>query len=101
MLNFDARHDLEAHPSQTASGMIKVEVRDESGQALPGYKLDDFAPLCTNTANLPACYAPVQWKDGRSLKDLAGRRVRFCFVLRDCHLYTFKAGRAEAGGAMA
>jgi hypothetical protein len=92
LLNFDARHDLEAHPSQTASGMIKVEVRDESGQALPGYKIEECIPQVINTANLPECYAAAQWKDGRSLKNLAGRRVRFCFVLRDCHLYAFKAG---------
>ena len=91
LLNFDARHDLEAHPSQTASGMLKVEVRDEADKPLPGYALDAFTPQCINTANLPGCYAPIQWKDCKSLKELAGRRVRFCFVLRDCHLYAFKA----------
>jgi len=97
LLNFDARHDLEAHPSQTASGMLKVEVRDEAGKALPGYAVDDFPPQVINTGNLPNGYWTARWKDGRSLASLAGRRVRFCFVLRDCHLYAFKAGPETAG----
>lgn len=92
MLNFDARHDLLAHPHQTASGNIAAEARDESDKPIPGYTIADFTPQRINTANLPGCFAAMQWNNGKSAKELAGRRVRFLFTLRDCHLYAFKAG---------
>lgn len=96
LLNFDARHDLEAHPSQTASGMLKVEVRDENNQPIPGFAADDFPPQCINTANLADCHMAATWNNGKTLKELVGRNIRFLFVLRDCHLYSFKSGTIQS-----
>ena len=33
----------------------------------------------------------VTWKDGRSARELAGRRIRLFFEVRDAHLYSFRA----------
>ena len=38
---------------------------------------------------------PITWKDGRSARELASRRVRLFFVVRDAHLYSFRASSSS------
>ena len=37
------------------------------------------------------CVHPVTWQDGRSARQLAGKRVRLFFKIQDAHLYSFRA----------
>jgi len=37
----------------------------------------------------------VRWQKGNGMAELKGRKVRLVFRMRDCHLYSFKAGTLE------
>jgi len=94
LLNMDARSDLSSHP-QRCNGELTVEVRDRAGKPLRGYTHGDCIPLRGNTQGMQAqTPCPVLWKDQRSLAAQKGREIRLAFRLRDCHLYSFRAGMA-------
>ena len=80
-----------AHPT-SGSGKLMVEVRDEGNQPIAGFSGDQKAD---HSFPSPAPWQkedrPVQWPNGRSLKDLAGKRIRLAFFLQDSRLYSFRA----------
>ena len=73
MLNFET----------AAAGGIRVEVQDEHGQPLPGYRLDDSVELIGDEID-----RAVAWKRGEDLSAIAGRPVRLRFVMREADLYS-------------
>ena len=79
-LNADAR-----------AGQLRVEVRDESGQVIPGFEEANCTPLSEDTARYAQCLAPIRWS-GKSLSVLAGRRVRLRFALQDSSLFALRLG---------
>jgi hypothetical protein len=90
-VNCDPRRDLRSHPG-FASGELRVEVRDEKNQVVPGFGWDDCISLRENTAkSQPTCSSTVAWQNGRTLRELQGQSIRLAFRLRDCHLYSFRA----------
>ena len=95
-VNADPRHDITAHPGY-GGGELRAEVRDARGKALPGFAFDDCIPMLHNTAhrNRQDGTLPILWKSGKKMASLAGRRIALAFKLRDAHLYSFKAKRAE------
>ena len=34
---------------------------------------------------------PLTWQGGRSARELAGKRIRLFFEVRDAHVYSFRA----------
>jgi hypothetical protein len=84
-VNVEPRGDTAAHPSHT-TGECAVAVRDEANRPLEGYDWDDCVPLARNRVA-----QTVEWKNGKTLRALAGRRVRLDFRLRECHLYSYRA----------
>jgi len=68
----------------SAVGSVRVELQDESGRPLPGFALDDCAPLFGDTID-----RTVRWQGG-SLAGLAGKAVRLRFVVRDAEVYAFQ-----------
>ncbi|HYM13734.1 MAG TPA: hypothetical protein VEU62_23545 [Bryobacterales bacterium] len=80
-----------AHPS-SGGGSVQVEVRDENNQPVPGFSGDQRAD---HSFPSPAPGQPepraVRWPSGRSMRELAGRRIRLAFLLRDARLYSFRA----------
>lgn len=52
----------------------------------------DEEPVWTMPERDKLAVKPTTWKDGRSARELAGRRVRLFFEVRDAHLYSFRAG---------
>ena len=80
-----------AHPT-SGSGKLMVEVRDESNQPIAGFSGDQKADFSVPS---PAPWQkedrPVKWPGGRSLQELAGKRIRLAFFLQDSRLYSFRA----------
>jgi len=76
---------LEINYSTSAAGSIQIEVQDAQGNPLPGHALSDchavFGDQIART---------VAWKDGESVKPLAGTSVRLRFVLKDADLFSFR-----------
>ena len=75
--------------STSAKGSIRVEVQDSDGRPIPGFLLED-SPLIFGDK----IAAVVPWKQPHGLTDnklfakLAGKPVRFRFVMRDADLYS-------------
>jgi hypothetical protein len=75
---------LEFNYSTSGGGSIFVELRDEAGEPVPGFSLEDCAELFGDrVAGL------VRWRKGNDLGALAGRPIRLRVRLRDAHLYAF------------
>jgi hypothetical protein len=55
--------------------------RETDGKPVPGFAVEDMAPL----------YG-VRWKGDPSLAALAGRPVRLRFVLKDADVFAFRFG---------
>jgi hypothetical protein len=91
-VNFDPREDITSHPGGQ-DGQLLAEVRGEDGAAITGFSSADCIPVRVNTYNLELSSAPVSWKEGRTMRALAGKRVRLAFRFRSGHLYSFRAAR--------
>lgn len=89
-LVFDGR-SLVLNFATSAAGGIRVEIQDASGNALPGFALDDCQPVFGD-----ALERPVAWKGGADVSKLAGRPVRLKFELRDADLYAMRFGAEQA-----
>ena len=87
LLNVDPRRDITGHHSDVTCGRVSVEIRDEQNNPIEGYRFSDCNPIVKNTRNS----SEVTWKDGRSARELAGKRIRLFFEIQDAHLYSFKA----------
>jgi hypothetical protein len=108
LINTDPRRDITGHHNNDGSpvGSVRVEVRDEDNQPIAGFGFADSNPITTNTRNfeedsnwtVPARdrlgVLPMTWKDGRSARELAGKRIRLFFEVHDAHLYSFRASTA-------
>jgi hypothetical protein len=96
LLNLDARADITSHPRR-CTGELRVEVRDHRGKPKPGYTFTECAPLSMNSEGMGRRnQVPVRWQDGKSLAALRGRIVQLAIRMRECHLYSFRAGGKTA-----
>jgi len=68
-----------------AAGSVRVEIQDASGQAIPGYSLQESEELFGDSLE-----QPVLWKQGANVSGLEGQAVRLRFVLADADLYSFR-----------
>ena len=94
LLNMDARPDITSHPGR-CTGELQVEVRDFRGNPIEGYTHEDCVPLKANTEGANSQRpVPVQWGEGDTMVGLRKRKVKLVFRMRDCHLYSFRAGTA-------
>ncbi len=76
---------LHLNISTSAAGGLRAELRDEAGQAIPGFGLEDCQVVYGDAIDLA-----VRWKDGNDLSSLAGKVVRLRFVMTECDLYSFQ-----------
>ncbi|MBI5395068.1 MAG: hypothetical protein HZA91_07210 [Verrucomicrobia bacterium] len=67
-----------------SKGATRVELQDADGKPLPGFTLEDCAPITGDFIE-----RAVAWK-GRSLSSLSGKPVRLRFVLKDADLYSLR-----------
>ena len=68
------------------NGVLRVEVLDEDGNAIPGYSRDDCDPLTGDSVN-----QTVTWGGLRELPQTK-KPLRLRFLLRNASLYSFSAG---------
>ncbi len=73
--------------STSAAGSVRVEVRDETGAPLSGYRLADSVELYGDEIE-----GMARWKEGSDLSPLAGKVVRLRFVMRDADLFALRTG---------
>ncbi|MDW8198266.1 MAG: hypothetical protein RMJ56_11750, partial [Gemmataceae bacterium] len=78
-------NELVVNYSTSAGGGLQVEIQDESGKPIPGFRLDECVPLVGD-----AIQQPVRWKSNPDLARLAGKIVRLRFVLSDGDLYAIQ-----------
>ena len=83
-LVFDG-HTLRLNYATSAAGNIRIEIQDPAGQPVPGFSAADMPPLFGDHLD-----TPVAWKQGSDLSALAGKPVRFRFILKDADLYAFR-----------
>ena len=82
-----------------ADGELRVEVLDARGEVVPGYSAADCVPLAGDSTR-----HRMTWRCDVSLAPLAGRPVRFRFLLRRGALYAFWVSgslRGESSGYVA
>jgi predicted GH43/DUF377 family glycosyl hydrolase len=86
-LNCTNTRYAQGHPLH-GGGEITVEILDSEGGAVDGYSAPHnvVSPRSRSTD-----FPPVQWPRGRSMRQLAGRRIRLAFTLRDARLYAFRS----------
>ena len=76
---------LELNINTSSAGSAQVELRDESGQAIPGFTLQDCDTIMTNDVR-----HRVSWKGNADLSALAGRPVQLHVEMRSAKLYAFQ-----------
>ena len=76
---------LEINYSTSAAGSIHVEIQGVKGKPLAGRSLADCHEIFGDQIE-----RTVAWKDGVSMKQLAGTPVRLRFVLKDADLFSFR-----------
>ena len=64
---------------------MRVELQDDSGQAIDGFALADCRPLQGDEIA-----QPVSWNTDRSLTSLSGKPLRICFELSAAELFSFR-----------
>ena len=70
--------------ADASNGEIRVDIVNERGrEVLAGWEPEKCVPIRGDHLR-----TEVQWQ-GRELRSLAGKTVRFRFHLRDAHLYSF------------
>ncbi|NUQ61279.1 MAG: hypothetical protein HUU20_02255 [Pirellulales bacterium] len=80
-----AGKELTINYSTSAAGSIRVEIQDEAGKPIPGYRLTDATEIIGDQIE-----RAVAWKAGTDLGALAERPVRLRFVLKDADLYSLR-----------
>jgi hypothetical protein len=77
---------LELNLDTGAGGVARVEIMEESGKTLPGFRMVDAAELNGNSVRMTAA-----WNNGQTdVSALGGRAVRLRFRMRSARLYAFQ-----------
>ena len=91
LLNASTTRHFDSYPLD-GGGAMQVAVWDESGQPVEGFAGDCAAPFDRNVPTRGTVDpAAVRWPGDRSLEELAGRRIRLMFLMRDSHLFSFRS----------
>ncbi len=92
MLNASTTRNLDGYPLE-GGGLMAIEVLDQGGDPVDGFSGDERAvfdgnvPCRSDTRHS----ATIRWPGDRSMNELAGRRIKLAFHMRDSHLYSFRS----------
>lgn len=81
-----AGKELHLNYAAAPTGAVRVEIQDADGKALPGFTLADCRSLRGDEID-----QTVGWTKGGDVSSLAGRIVRFRFVLQNADVYALQA----------
>ena len=76
---------LQLNTDTSAGGIVQVEIQDESGRPLEGFKAADADEINGNYLKVAA-----SWNGRSDVSSLAGQPVRLRFLMRDARLYAFR-----------
>ena len=76
---------LQLNADTSAGGIVQVEIQDESGRPLEGFRAADADEINGNYLRVAA-----SWRSRSDVSSLAGQPVRLRFVMRDARLYSFQ-----------
>ena len=71
--------------STSAAGSIQVEVQDVSGNAIPGFGLNDCPEVFGDDLE-----RVVTWESGTDVSRLSGQPIRLRFLLKDADLFSMR-----------
>ena len=71
-----------------SKGVTRVELQDADGQPLPGFALEDCAPITGDSIE-----RVVKWKSRSDVSKFAGKLVRLRFELKEADLYALRFAR--------
>ena len=75
-----------AEPVETLNGTtLSMAPHLAELHQLPGFSFDDCVPVRSNNIEYT-----VQFKNGKTLEELSGRKVRLLFEMNDADLYGFR-----------
>ena len=77
--------DLVINHATSAAGFVKVQIEDEAGRALDGFRLEQCPEIYGDDIE-----RVVRWGDRAGAGTLAGRPVRLRFRIRDADLYSLR-----------
>jgi len=69
----------------SAAGSIRIEILDDSGRVVPGYRLADCEEILGDFIE-----RTVTWKGSPDVSLLSGKEVRLRFVMKDVDLYSIR-----------
>jgi hypothetical protein len=76
---------MEINFSTSAAGGIRVELQDSGGTPIPGFTLGECTEMIGDEIE-----RIVRWRDGTSVRRVAGSQVRLRVVMRDADFYAFR-----------
>ena len=88
LLTFEGAR-LRTNFASSATGGMRVEIQDESGEPVPGFTLADCSPVFGDSHD-----RVISWKGGSDVGKLAGKPVRLRIELKDADLYSLQFGSA-------
>jgi len=88
LLTFEGAR-LRTNFASSATGGMRVEIQDESGEPVPGFTLADCSPVFGDSHD-----RVISWKGGSDVGKLAGKAVRLRIELKDADLYSLQFGSA-------
>ncbi len=77
--------ELEINYATSAAGSIRVEIRDQAGNPLEGYTLDNCQEIIGNEIR-----RVVTWNGKSDVSALAGKVIRLRIFMKDSDLYSFR-----------
>ena len=84
-LTFKGRQLVINHRARSRSGSIRVELLDDEGNPIDGFKASDCVPLAGDHLA-----SQVAWKGQRDLARLSGMPIQLRFVIRDAELFSLR-----------
>ncbi|MBN2293374.1 MAG: hypothetical protein JXM70_13175 [Pirellulales bacterium] len=75
-------------------GQLRVEVLDKNKKVIQPFSRENCVALSADKT-----LAPVKWKDAADLSQLAGKPVRFHFILKQGSLYSFWVSSEDSGAS--
>ncbi|MBN2294931.1 MAG: hypothetical protein JXM70_21060, partial [Pirellulales bacterium] len=75
-------------------GQLQAEVLDENGKVIEPFTRENCEALSADKT-----LAQVKWKDAPNLSKLSGKPVRFRFILKNGHLYSFWVSPDTSGAS--